>query len=767
MHERPLWQRFLGLWLALAWLAGVVLAAWWPQPMPTWLALTLGSVLFGLLVRRVHIRFVSPRLSPVLSWLPALFLGAAALSLGAARWTWAHRPHPETQRLQQLAQQGTYVRAIGTVIQPPRWKEDRLRVVVALEYVRSPIYGPAQPVRGKVLVTWPRAQAPQVAYGDRVVLRGRLRPPPTWEDFDYRAYLARRGIYALMYAPRVGVLAQGRGNPLLAAIFRLRERAREQVHRLWPDPEAGFFAGVLLGLDDDIPEPVYAAFRDTGTAHVIVISGFNIAVLSALFLGLFRRWMPWPWAAAVTGLLIAGYTVLVGADAAVVRAAIMGGLSLLARHLGRRQHGLTTLAVTAALMSAWWPDVLWDVAFQLSFAATLGLILYGTALVEGFESLLSRWLPQPVVHRLSGPVGEFLLLTLAAQWTTLPVIVWHFGTLSLIAPLANVLILPFQTPLMVLGGLAVALALVAPPLGEPLAWLAWPWTAYTIRVVEALAAWPWAAVPVARTWVLPLHAGVWLLVELYRWRPALPLALPVPRPSRWAWLGGLWALNALLAARQDRLPDGWLHLWLLPAGGETAALLLQDPTGAYLLFNGGAQGTRLNDQLGRILGRSTPMTWWVVTEDRDASLEALLAAWERYPPERLLWVPRAVRSPVGRRLRAWAREAQRPWVTPPPQAWLQLAQGGRVAVLDRSPSLGTLRLVWGAFTLGMGDPGAWPPAFGPPLVWVVGEPCGFLLFPTRDPTTRQWTQGQPLPCRRHGWLHLRTDGQRLWLESQR
>ena len=98
--------------------------------------------------------------------------------------------------------------------------------------------------------------------------------------------------------------------------------------------------------------------------------------------------------AAVFALLgIALYTILVGADAAVVRAAIMGGLALFATLLGRRQAGLNTLALVAAVMAAFNPQVLWNIGFQLSFAATLGLVLYAEPLKEAFERLAGRFVP--------------------------------------------------------------------------------------------------------------------------------------------------------------------------------------------------------------------------------------------------------------------------------------------------------------------------------------------------------------------------------------
>ena len=164
-------------------------------------------------------------------------------------------------------------------------------------------------------------------------------------------------------------MSAGEGNFLLSWIYAYKAHALETVYRLWPDPEASLLAGILLGDESGIPDKVDQAFRDTGTSHIIVISGFNITIIAALLVGLFSRIFGsgefGVRRAAIFALLgIAVYTILVGADAAVVRAAIMGGLSLFATLLGRRQTGLNTLGQVAAAMAAFNPQVLWNIGFQ-------------------------------------------------------------------------------------------------------------------------------------------------------------------------------------------------------------------------------------------------------------------------------------------------------------------------------------------------------------------------------------------------------------------
>jgi len=146
-------------------------------------------------------------------------------------------------------------------------------------------------------------------------------------------------------------------------------------------------------VDSGLPDDLQQDFKDTGTSHIIAISGFNIAIIAAIFLSLFGRAFGPRRGAVVAGIGIVFYTLLVGADAAVVRAAVMGVTALFARHFGRRQDGLVTLFAAGAGMCLYNPYYTQDVGFQLSFFATLGLILYGEPLSDCFQNSTSA--PRP------------------------------------------------------------------------------------------------------------------------------------------------------------------------------------------------------------------------------------------------------------------------------------------------------------------------------------------------------------------------------------
>ena len=365
-----------------------------------------------------------------------------------------------------------FVTVDGYVVSYPVLKDGRRRLDIEVEYLE--LDGERKRVAGRL-----RLQTNSVyrfRYGEGVRVRGQLTEPPIFEDFDYRAYLARKQIHSLMRRTRVdpqpGML---RGGFLLQFVYGLRDRGERLLNRLLPEPYAALANGMLLGIEAGIPDELYEKFNLTGASHVIVISGSNVAlvtgVLMALGIRLFgKRDALWP---TLGGLAL--YTFLVGGDAAVMRAALMGGLFVVATVLGRQSTALVSLAAACWAMTLWNPLMLWDVGFQLSSAATVGLILIGPAITDSFTSFwhkLKNGLQrrEPVSDSpqadflIPGSIGDLLrdglLMTIAASVTTFPLIVHYFGRLSLISLLTNLLIAPVQPWIMIFGGSGLIVGLL-------------------------------------------------------------------------------------------------------------------------------------------------------------------------------------------------------------------------------------------------------------------------------------------------------------------
>src|SRR4029079_17209778 len=259
-----------------------------------------------------------------------------------------------------------------TLIEPPDYRDNYTNLRVSVKAVDT---GDGNlSASGIILV---RASNNQTFhYGENIRLRGKLKTPPENEDFSYRDYLAAQHIHSYMPNAELTILPGKGGNPFSRAMYALKDKSLNNIYRLFPDPESSLLAGILLGIDTGLTDKLQQAFKDTGTAHIIAISGFNISIIAGLFVTFFSKFLGPRRGALLAVIGIAFYTILVGADATVVRAALMGSLALFAKQVGRRQFALNTLLAVALLMCLWNPLYIWDVGFQLSFFATLGLILY-------------------------------------------------------------------------------------------------------------------------------------------------------------------------------------------------------------------------------------------------------------------------------------------------------------------------------------------------------------------------------------------------------
>lgn len=527
----------------------------------------------------------------------------------------------------------------GLVIDEPDVRDRFVNLTVAAESVTL-ADGSSQPVNGRFLLRTNRF--PIIQYGTRVQVNGRLETPPSNDDFSYKEYLARQNIHSLISLPQLTVLAENQGSPFYATLFRLKTRAQTTIHRLIPDPQAALLVGILLGNDNGIPPDLDTAFQTTGLTHIIAISGFNIAILVAILIRLGDLLLPQKTAVFFALLGIASYTLLVGADASVVRAAIMGSTYLLShRFLGRSSYAVASLFVAGLLMTLLNPFTLWDVGFQLSFAATLSLMLYATPLTRWVEQKLAARFSGGAVKTIMGLLSEAVLVTLAAQILTLPLLIAYFEQLSLISLLANALVLPVQPGVMAWGGLTTLVGLLSPALAQPLAWVAWLLLAYTTTLVRALAAVPYAAVPIhlPTSAVLLIYALIglltWFAKQEANWRSHALGQLRQNLTQRLALTGSMVFL-ALTTAWSSSQPDGQLHVVFLNVG-QGDAVFIQTPSGRQLLVDGGFYPSVLNDQLGR------QMPFWdreidlVVATHPDADhVSGLVGVFERYRVGRLI-----------------------------------------------------------------------------------------------------------------------------------
>ena len=628
------------VWISLSFIAGILIASLFAFSAKIWLGFALALpfivIMLTLLARRPQ--FSMHPFFEFFSKIRPLYFAVPIFFLFGGWWYQRAQPNLNDPFYITFYNDRDYeILVTGTLAEPPDYRDTYTNLKIKVEAVDS---GSGEmPAYGLILARIPPNQTYE--YGERVRVRGKLETPPENEEFSYRDYLAREGVYSNMSIAEVTILPGNGGNFFFRQVYKLKAKLLENIYRIYHDPEASLLAGILLGVDTGLTRELQDAFKNTGTAHIIAISGFNIAIIAGIFFSIFKNIFGERLGAFFAILAIAFYTFLVGADAAVVRAALMGSISLLARQLGRRNAGMNALAIVALIMALFNPLVLWDVGFQLSFFATLGLILYA----EPFSNFTGNLLSKIFRHDISTftqIINDNVILTFAAQLTTIPIMAYHFKRISLISFIANPFILPAQPAVMVLGGLAAFASLFIFPIGQLLAWIAWPFATYTIRMVELFDRVPNGSIYLkdSSIWVV-LAAYIALFTVTFGW-PTITEWFNARKDSlRAAAVTAIFAFlficTILLWRSTASAGDGQLHVTFLEVGSANA-ILVQTPKGRNVLINGGPSTSELSDELGRRLPFFTrKLDWLVVASTDEDELSALPRIVERYPPDNVLW----------------------------------------------------------------------------------------------------------------------------------
>ena len=561
----------------------------------------LGGVAAGVLaadsIALVHLPLVGgialTGIGLALRWRTLLVIGVALAAFGLGSWR-SQAADPVGAGPSSVATliDGDGHEVLGTVIDDPRPREDRLQLVLGDLATASD--GTVRSLVDKLLVWLPRGV--DAGAGDRMRVSSRIELAEDFDGFAYREFLARQGIAAIARADSAEVVGEASGAA--AALAGLRSMLLGGLNDLVPEPEAALGAGILLGVRSAIAPEINDAFATAGLTHVVAISGWNIAIVAALVAAAVRplarrpggRWTT----AGLAAMTVGGYVLLTGASPSVVRAALMAAAMLVARLEGSRAHAASALALAALVMLLAAPPVLWDVGFQLSLLATAGLVFFGAAV----ERRLHRW---------PGWIREPVALTLAAQLTTLPVILVNFERLSLVAPIANVLVVPFVPIAMLFSALVSVVGVLngsvhLPVVSDVLAWLTGGAAWLVLRVIvwlgTTVASVPHAAVDVA---VPPALAIAWLpMLALASWAIRGPAPAPTASrsdeaPDRLSRLirqvvrplpVGAALVAVLLAISIASRPDGLLHLTVLDIG-QGDAILVESPNGGTMLVDGG------------------------------------------------------------------------------------------------------------------------------------------------------------------------------------
>jgi competence protein ComEC len=548
----------------LAFASGIAAAPWVP-PLVTW-PLLMAALAWGMSL--VHLgRLNAAAVCLVLGGIAAGALRATPLPLAA-------------DHAARLSLPAAYRIEGRLLAEPTPLGPERTRLLLAVTRVDG------EPRSGRVRLTaWGRT-LPPLTSGQRVAVGARLHPVTGYRNpsgFDYAAHLRRDGILisATVRADRVVAL----NEPRPPWPVRVRRAAREAMRASLPPPSAALLAGLVLGDRAELPGDIDEAFRRAGVYHVLAVSGFNVALVAGSAWALLVLARAGRRGAAVGAMVaVMGFAFVVGPEPSVLRAVLMAVLVLAALLLDRETAGLNSLALAAIGILTVRPGDLADPGFQLSFAATAGIVLA----------------PLP-----RGLVPGALGVSVAAQLAVLPIALAHFNQLSLIGPLANLVAVPLAGLATVLGLAGAAVGLLTESAGAILLSATWP-VLLALRGAVALA----AVVPggvlhaPAPHWsaVAAYGLGLGLALGAWRCREASP-----ERARRLAIGAGLLLALAvgIAAGPLVRLADGRMRITVLDVG-QGDAIVVEGPDGSALLVDAGPGGPMRLDTGERVVA---PFLW--------------------------------------------------------------------------------------------------------------------------------------------------------------
>lgn len=417
------------------------------------------------------------------------------LGIGYYHW-WDYREN------KKVLVYGNQLSVIGMVSEPPTISGAKQNIIIAYN-------------KTKILIQAPRY--PEFRYSDVLDIQGTIQNPAEIEPFDnfnYGEYLLHRGIRGLIQNPGSIIFANQNASQLprlgwlqvrfYKIIYFIGDKFQESLNKILPEPYAALQSGLILGSKtSNIPDSLTSAFNRAGVTHIIAVSGFNVTVIIsalALTIAIFsRRWAFW-------GSLIAViiFVILTGATASVVRAGVLAMLVAYGKSIGRRPYYPVLISFVAMVMLLFNPYALKsDISFQLSFLAFAGLIFLAPKLGE---LKFLKFLPQKI--------RQIFCETMSAQIAVLPILLYNFGILSIVAPLANILILLIVPYAMLLGFIAGLAGMIWLVLGKIVGLAAWVLLKYIIVVVEFLSRLNFAAVTIKTNewWWMVLYYAIIILV---------------------------------------------------------------------------------------------------------------------------------------------------------------------------------------------------------------------------------------------------------------
>lgn len=360
-------------------------------------------------------------------------------------------------------------------------------------------------IQGKILLSL--AKYPLVRKGEALQISGELHEPQVFSDFDYKEFLRSRNIHYTLEPIKVEYL--NAKTSYQGVILEIKEQILRTIRQNQPEPQAALLSGLLLGTRENFSEELEASFRQTGTSHIVAVSGYNVTVVILLLLTL-SGLLPRRFLYVFLVIALAIFIILIGWSNLPARRAVFMGYVLLTSWFTGRPSVIPLGVLYASVLMFLFNPLVWkDVSFQLSLSALLGILLFSKQLSSMF-SLLPKL------------IRENFVPTAAVLAATLPVSISTFGSVSLVALPTNILVLPLVPLASAVGAVGVMTNFI-PVLGEVINWLSWVLLSMIIKIVDMFAQFEFSSTDVQLIgWVMVAILIVFVLAgDLLQFRKRL------------------------------------------------------------------------------------------------------------------------------------------------------------------------------------------------------------------------------------------------------
>jgi len=364
-------------------------------------------------------------------------------------------------------QENKKVELLGLIVDEPEIKENNQKLIVQVKENNE---------KTKILITANFDQ--DFKYGDEINFSGNLQKPQNFtsdqgKEFDYINYLKKDGIFYVMNYPKLEIISSDNGSHIKSFLFSIKNKFLEKINLLISDPENLLMNGLILGEKSLFSESLRQSFVNTGTIHIIALSGYNVTIVAEWIMKLFS-FLPYNFGIYIGILAIILFVLMTGGSSTAIRAGIMAVLMLFARATGRNYDVARALILTAVIMIIFNPFILaFDVSFQLSFIATISVIFLAPKIEKYFLWITPKF-----------GLRDIISVTTAAYIFVMPFILYKMGNLSIVSLPANILILPFIPFTMLLGFLSGILGFIWYLLAMPFGYVSYFFLHYELAVVK-------------------------------------------------------------------------------------------------------------------------------------------------------------------------------------------------------------------------------------------------------------------------------------------